>query len=188
MNLSNFTKVHLHVDEPPERSAWIRYSGPNGQVHLEGSNHDTYFAVASLVLLDASNTEQLEIIGNRRLTSDPLLNVFFAMKNLRTITLSRVEGLRCFTTILHNLCPKLEELVLVPSIGKKGFDIGCVIEMAAARERRRLKLRTVRIIDGQDEVKSRSILELRKYVSHVHIGRRPTVHVANGGGSGSGGG
>ena len=110
------------------------------------------------------------------------------MENLRTLTLSRVEGLQYFTTILHNLCLKLEELVLVPSTGKKGFDIGCVIEMAAARERRRLKLRTVRIVGGQDEVNSRSVLKLGKYVLHVHIERRPTVSVISGGGGGSCGG
>ena len=188
MNLPNFTQIHLHVDEPPARSMWIQFSGPNGQLCLEGSSRDNYFVIASLTLFDTSNTEQLEIIGNHHLTSGPLFNVFSTMENLRTLTLSRVEGLHHFTTILHNLCLKLEELVLVPSTGKKGFDIGCVIEMAAARERRRLKLRTVRIVDGQDEVNSRSVLKLGKYVLHVHIERRPTVSVINGGGGGSCGG
>ena len=76
---------------------------------------------------------------------------------------------------LHALCPKLQELVLIPHAGKEALDIECVIDMAAARALRGAKLRTVRIIDEQDELDLGSVLELRKYVLHVKCGQEVDV-------------
>ena len=163
-NLSNFTKIHSHADE---HSAWMRFNGPNGQVHLELSRRGTYFSIDSLAMFDTSKTEQLEIIGNHYTSEDSFLQVLLPMQNLRTLTLSRCEGLHNFMDVLHITCPKLEELILIPYAGKEEFDIGRVIDMAAARAPRGGKLRIVRIIDGEDGLDPESILELRKYVLHV---------------------
>ena len=163
-NLSNFTKIHSHANK---HSAWMRFNGLNGQVHLELSRRGTYFSIDSLAMFDTSKTEQLEIIGNHYTSEDSFLQVLLPMQNLRTLTLSRCEGLHNFMDILHITCPKLEELILIPYAGKEEFDIGPVIDMAAARVPRGGKLRIVRIIDGEDGVDPESILELRKYILHV---------------------
>ena len=99
------------------------------------------------------------------------------MKHLRTLTFSRCTSPDIFIHALDPImspsgdviCPRLEDLVLVLRLKGKRLDIKRVIEMAAARASRGVKLKSVKIV-GQDESMRIDALELRKHVSHVECG------------------
>ena len=67
-------------------------------------------------------------------------------------------------------CPKLEEIVLVFLDGPGDIDVESVSMIAAARESRGAKLRTVKIIGGQGKLRPLDVLELEKRVLHVEFG------------------
>ena len=60
MNLSNFTKICLHVDK---HSSGMRLSGLNRQLSMKFSRGDTYFNIDSLTVFDTSKTERWEVIS-----------------------------------------------------------------------------------------------------------------------------
>ena len=90
-NLSNFTKVHLHLEESRPR---IQFGGPNGRVTMlpaplqADTTHRVY---ASLSQLDTSKVERLTIAGGD--LSDGFGNctfwqVFRRMRSLHILTIS----------------------------------------------------------------------------------------------------
>jgi hypothetical protein len=186
-NLSGFTKIdlYLHGFRP-----YVRLSGPNGQLCMVAGKVDpTSLVFESLVRFDTSRIERLRIDSISPLSRDPPYRALLPMKNLRTLVLSRCNGLCAFMDALNPnaspsedvVCPSLEELILIFHIGEEGveedveeeFDIQTVIEMAAARASRGAKLRTVK---DQAELDSMDVLELRKHVLHVEYGPEVDVY------------
>jgi len=176
-NLSNPARIRLCVGGPRQ---YMRLTGPNGQFYLilAAPSVDTIcLTVDSLAQFETSETERLDLDHYNSLSPEPPYQALLPMKNLRTLTLSRFTYSFAFTWALHPnmypsndvICPKLEELVLVLGTGGEEFYIEGLIEMAAARASRGAKLSTVRIV-VQGELDPRSVLELRKYVSHVEHG------------------
>ena len=66
------------------------------------------------------------------------------------------------------VCPKLEELILVPHNLRP--NIWGVVKMARVRASRGVKLRTIRIVCGRNKFNPGAELELRKHVLHVEYG------------------
>jgi len=175
-NLSNFTTIRLSVGGP---RPYVRLTGPNGQFYIVpvappvSTNHLT---VDSLAQFDTSGIERFDLDHHNSMYSEALYQALLPMKNLRTLTLSRFTYQTSVTWALHPnmcpsndvICPKLEELVLVFATGRV-FYLEGLIETAATRASRGAKLSTVRIV-VQGELDPRSVLELRKYVSHVEHG------------------
>ena len=177
-NLPNFTDVYVGEIYPR-----MRIRGPNGQLHMTASNSDTTCLVIEfLARFDVSRTERLHIADGNHPFRGPPHRVLFAMESLRTLILSRCVNSLTFAHVLNPntnssnavFCPKLEEIVFVPCAGRE-FNIGRVIAMAGARASRGMKLRTVRIIGGQNKVNLVAELELRKHVSHVENGSEGDV-------------
>jgi hypothetical protein len=171
-NLSNFTDIHLHIDgEDPD----MRFSGPNGQVHMFIPPQDNATLVLeSLARFDTSKTERLQIGYGYSPSSDPPYRALLPMNHLRTLTLSHCTSPDIFIHALDPImspsgdviCPRLEDLILVLDLDGETLDIKNVIEMAAARASRGAKLKSIRIA-GQDPSVEIDVLELRKHVSHV---------------------
>jgi len=174
-NLSDLTNINLNFDGPcPD----VRLTGPNGQITLTCASpqvNPTSLAFECLGRIDTSKTEWLEIRRGNPPFSCPPYQVLLHMKNLRTLKLSRCQSPHLFIRALRSgasssgaaICPKLEELVLVPRTSSETFNIRDLITMAAARALGGVKLRTVRIIGGQGGLDPGSALELGKYVLHV---------------------
>jgi len=171
-NLSNFTAVELYPDENYQD---MKFSGPNGQVKMTLGNHRADLIFKVLAKLDTSKTERLILNRDYLLDRESLCQELLLMKNLRTLTLSRCD-IPC--TPIYALdpcssevmvCPKLEELVLVPYHRRMSHIIVRITEMAAARASRGEKLRTFRIVGGPEEV-NLDVSELRKYVCNVEYG------------------
>jgi len=179
-NLSSIAKIHLHLEG--FQPLFVRLSGPYGQFCIMAMQIDIPPgpALESLARFDTSKTRRLRIdCSSGPLSRDPPYRALLAMKNLRTLVLSRWAGLLCaFMDALNPntslskevACPSLEELVFVHHLWKDDddeFNIQTVIEMAAARASRGVKLGTVK---DQAELDPVDVLELRKHVSHVEYG------------------
>ena len=131
----------------------------------------------SLREFNTSNTKQLEIDLCYIPTGDPLDPALLPTKDLRTLTLSRGMNPNAFIRALQPVtssseavvCPKLEELILVLYSHLTMAHIMSVIEMAAARESRGEKTRTVRIVGGRNAT-TFDVTELRKHVYNVERG------------------
>ena len=178
-NLSNFTKVDLTLYHLyPE----IKFTGPNGRVFVARSCHQTNSRTnytpptfEYLAQIDASGAEQLEIHHGNPPSRDLPHRALLRMNGLRTLKLSRCKSLHFFIHALHPdtspsspvVCPNLEKLVLVLRASREVFDIGGLINMAAARELGGAKLRTVGISGGRDKLNPDDVLELKKHVLHV---------------------
>ena len=173
-NFSNFTTTKLHLDRYRPH---MKFSGPNGQVEMTfGSSRDnpSGSVFEYLAELDTSNIEQLEINDGRFLAGDLLYQKLLPMKNLRTLTLSKCRHPDIFISALQPAtgslevvaCPRLEELVLALHPHETMSHITSVTKMAAARELRGEKLRTVRIVGGRDAANF-DVSELRKHVWNV---------------------
>ena len=108
----------------------------------------SYLVLQSLTQLDTSKIEKLVIEKGESLPTDSLYQALLPMKALRTLTLSKFKHSYPFIQALHPstrlsevvVFPKLEEIILVPRSDGEGFDIGGVIEVAAARVSRGKKL------------------------------------------------
>ena len=95
------------------------------------------------------------------------------MDSLHTLTLSRCEHLSRFMYALCPkpsrsevvVCPKLEELTVIPYANRELFDIYSVMEMAATRASRGAKVRIVELVLGQDKLDPQDVLELKKHVT-----------------------
>ena len=67
--------------------------------------------------------------------------------NLRSITISRCRNLSGFIPFLgHDVCPKLEEFVLGPSVNGEKLNIRSLIGLVARRASRKEKFKSVRIV------------------------------------------
>jgi len=184
-NLSSVAEIDLRLDGPQPR--FIRLSGPDGQLCIIGMQNTIPPSpvIESLVRFDTSKTERLRIDSRSGpLSRDLSYRVLLPMKNLHTLVLSRSTGLsRAFIDVLNPntslskevVCPSLEELVFVLRLWNEGeeFDVQAVIEMAAARASRGVKLGTVRDHAELDPV---DVLELRKHVLHVEFGSKVDPH------------
>jgi hypothetical protein len=105
-------------------------------------------------------------------SSAPLLfQVLQPMVNLDTLILSRCPNLQPLFLALNPhisssnvlVCPRLEKLVVCID-GDDESHVRSMIDMAAARARRGVGLKSIRIV-GQEELES--MAELRNHVSHV---------------------
>jgi len=174
-NLSNFTTIKLHVDE---LCPYMTFSGPNGRVSIIPT--PTLFNETSLLLglldrLDTSRTERFRIENDKYLYRDLVYCVLLPLKELRALMVYECNGPNVFFNALHPstsspdavVCPKLEELVLVLCENGKVFDMGVLIGMAEVRASGGKRLKTVRIVDGGDELNPEGVLELGKHVGRV---------------------
>ena len=167
-NLSDFTAIQLG-----DRSAGMKFSGPNGEVHMVPRVNRTCSMLEFLTHLDTSKTEQLEIMCDKSAVRDSLYQALRLMKDLRILTLAQCDNPH---TVIHALdpsmnssgvvvCPKLRE-VMIECYGT--FDIKDVVETVMARGLRGVKLEAVRILSWTEPVISQQdIRELKKHVTHV---------------------
>ena len=180
-NLSDFTTIQLSDGGSHPQ---MKFGGPNGRVSvtLTQTRYEwTQLMLESLAKLDMSKTEQLVIEGGQSQTRERLHQALLPMTNLRTITLFNCESSHTFIQALQPgtslssvvVCPKLEELVFVPDIDEGLFDAGSFIRMAAARASRGMKLGTVRISYGEDELDPDHFLELAEHICHVEYDSEP---------------
>ena len=167
-NLSDFTSIKLDY-------ARMEFSGPNGEVVM--IQNPTYPSILfkSLVSINTSGTERLEIKRGWGPTSIPLYRVLIPMNELRTLIFTRCENIHDLIDALHTrmsspgvvLCPRLEELVIDHH---KMFTIEKTVGMAAARASKGARLKTVRIIIPPGAVHPQlDTSELKKHVSHVEL-------------------
>jgi len=175
-NFSGFTAIELY---PRMYYSNIKFSGPNGQVNITLKSHGddpTGSMLQSLAELGTSKTERLHIIAGHLLSREPLYQALLPMKDLRTLTLSGrtnpdifISALQPATSSLEAIiCPKLEKIILVIQF-EETFDVTSMVEMAAARASGGMKLRTIRIIDGQGGAEL-DVPELRKHVWNMEYG------------------
>ena len=176
-NFSNFTTIQLYFGGfHPD----MKFSGPNGEVTMtiltyRGSN--TSLVLECLAQLDISGTEWLELNRGNPPSRAHVYQALLPMKDLRTLIFFKCKSLHTFIRALQPgtdssdavVCPQLEELGLVLRTDGEIFNIASVVEMAAARALRGVKLRTVRIADGEGEA-GLDVSELRKYVWNVERG------------------
>ena len=189
-NLSNFTEVHLHVEESHPR---IRFSGPNGRVTLlpsaprDTTDTTTRWVYESIRKFDTSKAERLRIAnGDLWDNADncAFSGVLESMRALRSITISRCKNLSASINALHDAyrCPKLEELILDPRVHGEKFDIQAVIGIAAKRALRGAGLKSIKIVSGDKSVQT-CALQLWESVSHVECSREVAAVCDDGGGS-----
>jgi hypothetical protein len=183
-NLPNFTDTHLRIGE---HFSGIRLSGPNGKVTIvfKISRIDTTRPVLdSLTRLDTSGTEHLKIDRGNPSFSNHFYRALLPMKHLRTLTLSHCTDPDVFIKALSPspsssgvvVCPKLEKLVLMPRIEEETLNMENIIEMAAARASRGVKLKSVRIVNHDESVQI-DASELMEHVLRVECG--PEVDAAD---------
>jgi len=175
-NLTNLTKISLHASGPYPN---IQFSGPTGKFRMTVPEADKdWSAFELLARLNHSKTEELEIVYDGPLPTDPTHRALLPMGNLRTLILSDRQTPHAPEHILNPnkspynvvVLPKLEELIFNPYTIMESFDVGNMIEMAAARASRGAKLKTIRIVDKVDKVDPEDASELKNYVSHVEYG------------------
>ena len=173
-NFPDFAVVELCLGEGCQG---MKFSGPNGQVNITLRDDRTDPIPEFLAKLDTSKIERLKIDRGHLLSRESLYEALLPMKDLRTLTLSKCKFPY---TLIHALeprssevmvCPKLEELFLMPypHKGMSRIMVG-IIEMAAVRASRGKKLRTFRIFGGLDTV-DLDVSELGKYVCNAEYVR-----------------
>ena len=173
-NFSDFTAIELYPDKYYQG---MKFSGPNGRVNITLRNNRRAELMSEfLAKLDTSKTKRLIIDHGYLLSRESLYRALLPMKDLRTLALSKcnftytpIRALEpCSSEVM--VCPKLEELVLMPHPREtmSRIIVG-VTEMAAARASRGEKLRTFRIVGGLDAVDF-DMSELGKYVCNVEYG------------------
>ena len=181
-NLSNFTKVSLWFGESYSD---IQFTGPNGQVSMASKAsvpgvNLTCPTLEYLAQFDTSKTEWLELYSGDPISpGDRPYQVLPPMQNLRTLVLSRCDNLYDFTSPLQPsldssksvVCPKLEKLVLDLSVYEDKFEdnLQSVIEMAALRASRGVKLNSVVITNGKAGFTQINASDLKKHVSYVEF-------------------
>ena len=170
-NFPNFTDIRLSI---AGYSMLMHFSGPNGQVEMipRSPRFDgTGSVLESLNQFDTSEVERLTINWSDFPSGDLSYRGLLPMKRLRTLTL-HCGGPHTSVHALHPTmsssgvvaCPELEELVIAPD--RRAFDMESVIEVAAARASRGLKLKSVRIA-AQNQPARTDVLELEKHVLNV---------------------
>ena len=176
-NFSNFTTIQLYLGGLYPH---MEFSGPNGEVTIVTVTYrddETCLVLECLTELDISGTEWLEINRGDPPSRAHVYQALLPMKDLRTLVFFECKSLHTFIHALQPgadssdavVCPQLEGLGLVLCTDGEMFDITSVVEMAAARALRGVKLRTVRIAGGEGEA-GLDVSELRKYVWNVEFG------------------
>ena len=169
-NLSGFTKIHIHDNLSPH----LRLSGPNGRFSMDAGYADNpNWVLEYLARFDTSKAERLQIYSRIGLSGGTFYQTLLPMDNLRTLIFSLRSKLCILTDALNPnkslsrkvVCPLLEELMFVFRLG--GPEFNSVMEMAAARVSRGVKLKSVMV----DSLDLADILELKKHVLHVESGR-----------------
>jgi len=166
--ICNITKIRFQIDKHCTR---MELRGPSGKLYIGSQVDTTCLGFESLAGLDTSKIERLEVSSDnpfRRRSYHALL----PLKNLRTLTLSRSRNPCAFLAALRPnagavACPKLEEIVLVSLNDPGDIDIESVTKIAAARESRGARLRTVRIVGRRKKLHPLDVLELEKCVLHA---------------------
>ena len=173
-NLTGF-RVHMHVREFYPS---IRFTGPAGETSIAPATRratTTCQVLESLTQFDYSKTERLRLVGGDLLLRDgcALYWVIFAMKGLRTITISRCKNPSKIFGWLDEIdvCPKLEELVVDVRADGEKLDIQRLIRMAATRATMLVKLKSVRIA-SRDKFVQTCALKLKEYIPHVECSPR----------------
>jgi len=174
-NFPDFTTIKLTADPEPR----IKFSGPKGKVDLNpitSSDDDELGLVLEfLALLDTSGTERLKIDFYHNTSGDQNYQILLPMKTLRTLRLEYPPSSHDFIQVLDPrnsssgvvVCPKLEELIIQPN-GQ--LDIGDVIGMAAARESKGAKLKSLWIFNlSEPEYAQSDVLKLKGHVSRVEV-------------------
>lgn len=168
-NLSNFTAIQLYLGG---YALHMKFSGPNGGVTTIPMADQIDWMLKSLTQLDTLRTKRLKVNYGDQLSSSSLYRALLSMKALCTLTFF---GHECLHIFIHSLnlgtgsseaviCPKLEELIIVPCSDEEAFDIKSIVGMVAARASRGKKLRMIRIIGGGDRPNPEDMLELRKHI------------------------
>ena len=189
-NFPGFTTINLY-GSGMDSDGGMQFSGPNGEVTITPTitqADETSFLLESLTQFDTSKTERLKIYCINSLPGDPPRQALLPMKDLRTLTLydyanthdviRALDPSACSSGVV--VCPKLEELVI--SQYGEPLDTQDVIEMAAARASRGVKLKSV-WIDTPFESVQTDALELKRHVLHVKCG--PEVDGPSGDGGGN---
>jgi hypothetical protein len=187
-NSSNFTDIYLHLGGWYE---YMQFSGPNGRVEIISKSRqigETCLALESLDRFDTSRVERLTIDRGDSPSSDPPYRALLPMKHLHTLILDHCASPYLFVDALHPdanfsgvvACPQLEELVIVANEWTVYME--SVIEVAAARASRGAGLKSVRIVDYRQPVRT-DVLELEEHVLHVKYD--PPVSRANNEGNGN---
>ena len=171
-------RVHLHVGgfypstRISEQTVEINIVPATPQA---AATSDTCRVLESLAQFDSSKTERLRLAGGDLLLRDgcALYGLFFAMKGLRTITISRCKNVSKIFGWLDDIdmCPKLEELVVDARGDGEKLDTERMIRMAATRATMLVKLKSVRIVSRDKFVQTRA-LKLKEYVPHVECSPR----------------
>ena len=179
--LSGFTiRVHVRDFYPT-----MRFSGPNEQISIIPANPPpvgaTCRVLESLAQFNPLNFERLRLVGGDLMMQDgcTIWRVLYPMKTLRTLILSRCKNLSRFMSFLddHEICPRLEELVLDPRVDGEKFDVLGVAGAAAVRASRIVSLKSVRIVSRDKSVQD-DAWKVRAHVPHVECG--PLVALSSG--------
>jgi len=175
-NLDDFNTIKLHGGSHLR----VQFNGPNGEVYITIT--PTFRVrctcdslLESLTHFDTSKAKRLELGSGCSPSGGFPFRALLPMNDLRTLALYQCETPYPFIYALNPsvglsgvmVCPKLEELVIEP---QHGLNIRNVVGMAAAREFRGAKLKSVRVL-GQRGYAQVDVLALKKYVGHVECGR-----------------
>ena len=173
-NLSHFTEIRLLF---AEFVTSVRFTGPNGQVHISSSYPtpgDVQAVFRSLTRLDTSRTEFFEIIYGG--FPAEFFEALRSLTNLRTLIISRccdtlpfLLGLRsAFCPNNSIICPRLEELVFYTD---DSFDEKIMVDLAAIRASGGAPLELVKVVSSVEPMLSaEGVTELLKHVSDVETG------------------
>ena len=175
---SNLTRIHLFIHDYYPR---VRFGGPHGLVDMVPGTpqiDSTHSMLESLAGWDTSKTKWLEVHGADSSSRDLLYQILLPMKALRTLVISRSKNSHIFMNALQpgmsssevEVCPKLENLILVYPVTMETFDVKDVIRMAAARASRGAKLKSVKFVCDVMEFMKIDLLEFKNHVSHMKYG------------------
>ena len=168
-NLPDFTTIELIGGPVPS----MQFNGPNGEVLMVSNRDGTHLLLESLVLFNTAKTELLKIDFDGCPSSYPPFHTLLPMKELRTLELHQCESPYAFIQALDPgvnslgviACPKLEKLVITHRVT---LDMKDIIKMAAERESRGVKLKSVEIVYWSPGTACAPLdmLELERHLSH----------------------
>jgi len=174
-NLHHITTINLFVNAP--QSTRTRLKGPGGELRTCGSRNASSLFL-SLWKFDLSKARRLSVTENPaapegEFAKSPIFQTLPLMKNLRTLTLIKLDNLPFIRTLnprqneSHTvLCPDLEEIVLYIATQDR-FHLEELKKMASERAKRSSKLSSVTIVSLGEVFPREAVFSLRKYVSRV---------------------
>jgi hypothetical protein len=176
-NLYHIATINLVVSRNWTR---MRLKGPSGELHTYASRYgwNTSSLFLSLGKFDLSKTQRLLVSAyctapRDEFTSSPIFQTLLPMKDLRTLTLTKIDNLSFISALnpqqnrSHTvLCPELEELVLYIRT-QDWLHLDELKKMASERAKRSSKPLSITIVSLGEVFPREAILSLRNYVSHV---------------------